>query len=298
MLKTFLKLSLSVVVYTIVFISANAIMPFSRGVKELGASEDPLNMVFLLITSGWVCFTIYYIIRHAQLNGMKLYITTVLVMFLVQIFMAQIETLFFGDAFPALTALDVILIMTVGLITLSATVALMVKLFRNKNVTVEKKEINIKTGIKKLGIIGLLYPCVYFVFGYFVAWQFEDLRILYSGSPEKLGFFSHLASLNPVIYSFQILRGILFGLFVIPLMKMVKTKKVFVISTCLVYLYLGVVFLTPNALFPGMARIGHLLEMTSSMLVFGIIVGYILWDTGNTISKRTVKNKTLQKIKK
>ena len=287
-MKAFLKLSLSVVVYTIAFILANAIVPFSEGVKELGSSDDPLNMVFLLITSVWVCFTVYYIIRHAQLNGMKLFITTVLVMFLVQIFMAQIETLFFGHAFPVLTTLDVLLIMLVGLFTLSVTVAVMVKLFQNKGVTVEKSEINTKIIIKKLGIIGLVYLCVYFVFGYFVAWQFEDLRVLYSGAPAKLSFFSHLASMNPVIYPFQILRGILFGLFVIPLMNMVKTKKVFIISTCLVYLYLGIIFLSPNGLFPGMARIGHLLEMTSSMLVFGIIVGYLLWDSKNAINERTL----------
>ena len=277
-MKTFFKFTLSVFVYSIVFILANALVPFSQGVKELGTSQAPLNMVFMLITSVWVCFTIYYIIRHAQLKGMKLFITTVLVMFLVQIFMAQIETLFFGQAFPALTTLDVILIMTVGLITLSVTVAMMVKLFQNKDITVEKKEINAKSIIKKQVIIGVVYVCVYFVFGYFVAWQFTDLRVLYSGSTEKLSFWRHLLSLNPIIFPFQMLRGILFGLFVIPLMNMVKTKKVFVISTCLVYLYLGIVFLTPNALFPGMARIGHLLEMTSSMLLFGIIVGNVLWQ--------------------
>ena len=277
MLKTFFKFVLSVLVYTIVFIAANALLPFSQGFRELETSENPLAMLFLSISSAWVCFTIYYIIRHAQLGGIKLFIHIVLVLFLVQLFMAQIETLFFGHAFTALTKWDVLLIMVAGLIPLLVTVAMMVKFFRNKEVQFEKKELNLKTITTKLVIIGLLYVCVYFLFGYFVAWQFEDLRVLYSGSPERLSFWKHLASIDPIIFPFQFLRGILFGIFVIPLMKMVKTKKIFVISTCLVYLYLGIIFLIPNALFPGRASTGHLLEMTSSMLVFGIIVGNILW---------------------
>ena len=281
MLKTFLKLSISVVVYTIVFILANTIVPFSQGVRELATSDDPLSLVFLLMTSVWVCFTIYYIIKHAQISGIKLFIQLVLVMFLVQIFMAQIETLFFGQAFPALTKWDVLLIMTVGLMTLLVTVAIMVIFFQNKDAMVEKKAIDTKTISKKLIIIGVLYVFVYFIFGYYVAWQFEDLRVLYSGSPEKLTFWKHLASINPILYPFQLLRGILFGVCVLPLMNMVKTKKEFGISVCMMYLYLGIVFLMPNALFPGMARIGHLLEMTSSMLFFGLIVSNILWVNKN-----------------
>ena len=279
MLKTFLKLSLSVFVYTFVFTLANAIVPFSQGVKDLGNSnsENPMDLVYLLIVSIWVCFTIYYLIRHSQVRGKRLFLNIVLVLFLVQLFMAQIETWFFGHAFQALTKLDILLILVAGLIPLLVTVPMMIKFFQNKDVTFEKRELNITIISKKLGIIGLIYLCVYFLFGYFVAWQFEDLRLLYSGSPERLNFWKHLASLDPIIFPFQVIRGALFGIFVIPLMNMVNTKRTFVISTCLIFLYLGVVFLMPNALFPGMARIGHLLEMTSSMLVFGIIVGNILW---------------------
>jgi hypothetical protein len=33
----------------------------------------------------------------------------------------------------------------------------------------------------------------------------------------------------------------------------------------------------PNVLFPDIVRIGHLIEMTSSMFLFGVITGNILW---------------------
>lgn len=280
MLKTFFKLLLSTVIYTVVFILANAIAPFSQGVRELGTSGSPWGLLLMFITPAWICFTIYYIIRHAQVAGKKLFLYIVFTMFFAQLFMAQIETLFFGEAFPALTKRDILLIMIAGFIPLLVTAPVMIKFFRNTNAEVETEKPDIKDLLKKLGIIGLIYLCVYFTFGYFAAWQFEELRIFYSGSPEKLNFLAHLVNIaktNPIIFPFQILRGILFGIFVIPLINLFNTKKAFVTSICLIFLYLGITFLVPNALFPDRVRAGHFIELTTSMLLFGIIVGNILW---------------------
>jgi len=280
MFKSFLKILLSVIVCTFVYVLANAVMPFSQGLKELGASSDPMGMFYLVFVAAFVCLTMYYIIKQAQFGGMKLFIRMVFSMFFVQIFMAQIETLFFGYAFPVLTNLDVKLIMIAGLIPLLATTPILLKFFQNKNSVVEKQKIDVEIMLKKLGIIGVIYVFVYFIFGYFAAWQFEELRVFYSGSPVKLGFFAHLADMaktNPIIYPFQFLRGILFGFFVIPLMVVFKTKKTFITGICLIYLYLGVIFIMPNIMFPNMVRLGHFIELTTSMLLFGIIVGNILW---------------------
>jgi hypothetical protein len=115
-----------------------------------------------------------------------------------------------------------------------------------------------------------------------VAWQFEELRYFYTGSTEKPGFFAQLAvnmETNKVIYPFQILRGILFGLAAVVLLFITgKNKAGFIISVCLVYLCTAIVLIIPNFLFPDMVRIAHLIEMSSSMLVFGIITGNILWE--------------------
>jgi hypothetical protein len=196
--------------------------------------------------------------------------------------MTQIETLFFGDAFPVLTKQDVLLIMLAGLFPLLATIPLLMKFFQNKDVVVEKNEMNLKNIVVKLGIIGVIYLCVYMFFGYFVAWQFEELRLFYTGSTEKLSFWGQMINnmkANPVIFPFQVIRGILFGIFVIPLTYMVKNSKfTFITSICLVYLCTATVLIVPNVLFPDTVRIGHLVEMSSSMLLFGIIVGSILWE--------------------
>ena len=291
MVKTFFKLLLAIIVYTIVFILANAIMPFSQGFKELGLSSsgDPMAFVFFLICSAWTCFAAFFAIKHTDYSGKKLFINLLCVLFFVQYFMTQIETLFFGHAFPALTKLDAILLILVGLFPLLGAIALLIKFFQNKNAVYEKAVINIKDIVLKLGIIGIIYFCMYMVFGYFVAWQFEELRLFYSGSTDKLSFWGQMANnikTNPIIIPFQIVRGILFGIAIIPIKNMVnKSKTVFIITVCLIYLSTGIVLLIPNPLFPDIVRIAHLIEMLSSMLLFGIIVGCILY--GDNKSKIT-----------
>jgi len=207
--------------------------------------------------------------------------------------MTQIETLFFGSAFPVLTKLDILLIMIASLIPLLAIIPMIMKFFISKteyskeNIEINKQSLNIKNILLKLGVIGGIYLVVYMFFGYFIAWQFEELRIFYSGTAEKLGFFGQLINnfkTNPIIYPFQIIRGILFALFILPLVKMInKNRKIFITSICLVYLSTAVMLVIPNVLFPDIVRYGHLIEMFISMLLFGIIVGIIMWDENSKI---------------
>ena len=282
-IKLILKLSLCTIVYAIVFILASAVLPFSQGFRGLKAPDNQWSMLLLMLNAAWVCFSVYYIIRHSRLKGTKLFLNALLVVFGVQSFMMQIETIYFAYAFPALTRLDFFLIMLQGLPPLLAIVPISVKFFQNKNPDAGLPELygteHVKNILIKLGIIGVVYTCVYMTFGYFVAWQFEELRIFYSGLPKKLSFAGQLANNmknDPMIYPFQILRGILFGAFILPLKFTMANRKTFRISVCLVYLCTAMLLIIPNPLFPDAVRIAHLIEMSSSMLLLGIIVGAIL----------------------
>jgi hypothetical protein len=280
---------LATVLHFVLFILANVLLPFSQGFKELGSSGsgNQTALLFMLISSAWTCFTIYFIIKNTSYSGKKLFMKILCTIFFVQYFMTQIETWFFGGAFTILSKADIILIMFAGLFPLLGTVSLLVKIFQNKNTAVyEKDKINIKEIILKLGIAGIIYLCIYMVFGYFVAWQFEELRLFYTGTTEKLGFLDQMVNnikTNAVIFPFQIMRGIFFGMAIIPIKIMVnKNKTVFITAVCLIYLCTAIVLIIPNGLFPDNVRIGHLIEMFSSMLLFGIIVGNILWKNNKS----------------
>jgi hypothetical protein len=283
MVKSTLILLLTAIIYTILFLVASALLPYSQRFRELNSSEHPMALLFMFVSGAWICFTVYFIVKHANCSGKKLFINVVCIIFFINSFMTQIETWFFGHAF-SLTQPDIILIMLSGLFPLAGTAALLVKFFQNEKTVCEKPKMIMKDLFIRLGIVGMIYLCVYMLFGYFVAWQFEDLRLFYSGSTEKLSFWSQMANnirTTPIIIPFQIIRGILFAIFILPLRDMMNTKKTFIVSVCLVYLCTAIQLVIPNVLFPDMVRIAHLFEMTSSMLLFGIITGNIMWKNSN-----------------
>jgi hypothetical protein len=287
MAKTFFKLLVLTVLYAVLYIIVNALLPFSKEFKELSASGNPMSLLFMLISFAWTCFTMYFVIKNTYYSGIKLFLNLLSVIFFIQYFMTQIETLFFNTAFTVLTKFDAILIMFAGLLPLCGTVALAVKFFQTKNTTYEKIKIDVKKTIAKLGIIGIIYLCIYMLFGYFVAWQFKEVRQFYVGTTEKLSFIGHMVNnikTTPVIFPFQIIRGILFGVAIIPVLKMVEQNKLkFIVSVCLIYLCMAIVLIIPNVLFPEEVRYAHLLETGSSMLIFGIVVENILWENDKRI---------------
>jgi hypothetical protein len=252
------------------------ILPFSESLRETRESDGLMTLLLSLVKNGWVCFVVYYITRNANYTGMKLFINLMCVMFSVLFFMTQMELLFFINAFPSMVKLDAIFFMICGFVPLLITIPLLIKYFQNKNAIIEIVNINLKYILLKLGIIGIVYCFIYYILGYFIAWQFQDMRIFYFGSDDFLQQRVHKYSL--LMLPIQYFRGVLFGLFVLPLRKMISKNKInFIASICMVYLSMGFMLLSPTALFPDMVRYVHLIEMTLSMLLFGIMVGNILW---------------------
>jgi hypothetical protein len=133
--------------------------------------------------------------------------------------------------------------------------------------------------IKEIIIIAFIYFIIYNVFGYFVAWQFEETRLFYTGSSELKSFFETLI-INILDYNFvgiHLFRGLLFGIAgycVNHAISGTRIKKIIIIS--LIFGGFGVQIIMPNPFFPEIVRISHFIETTSSMILFGVIIGYIL----------------------
>jgi hypothetical protein len=275
MIKTCFKFLLCVAIYSLVYIAAGAIMPYSQGFKEFGAgaSDNSFVLLFMLINSAWICFTMYFIVKNTHLPRRRLFFYIVFVLFFVNSFMMQIETLLFSGAFPVLTKLDIILIMITSIFPLLATTPLIIKFFQNKEAVAGENDIDKKSLIIKLGIIGIVYPCLYYLFGYFVV-----MRLFFDAAqPFYAETIAGITGVNFSFFPIQIIRGILFGIFVLPLKSMFDNKTTFIASVCFVYLCTAVQLIVPNSLMPDLVRLAHLIEISSSMLLFGIIVGNILW---------------------
>ena len=259
--------------------AVSAVMPYSQSMKEMGSSDNPFLMLYMLVYCACICFTMYFIIKHAQSNGMKLYLNIVFVMFFVQSFMTHIETLFFGSTFYVATKLDIFLLMLSGLLPFIVTVPLFIKFFQLKDNLSIRNKTNYKNIPVKLGIIGIIYLCSYILWGFLMALIFSDFVTHYGEAIEN----------TPNVYlnaSIQILRGILYGVFILPLLNMLNSKRDFILSVCMVYLCTGIQLIIPNELFPERLRYIYLIEMTGAMLLFGIIIGNLLWWNGKQQTKK------------
>jgi hypothetical protein len=116
------------------------------------------------------------------------------------------------------------------------------------------------------------------------------MRLFYEAAqPLYAEFITGIGGINMFLIPIQIILGILFGIFVLPLKNMFNKKITFITSVCFVYLCTGLLLIIPNALFSDAVRIAHLIEISSSMFLFGIIVGSILWGKDKTDKRITVK---------
>ena len=289
MIKTCFKFIVSVAVYTIAFFVANALMPYSQGFmvsNDLHLEEHPTAMLFHIVNFLWICFAIYFIIRYTPYSGKKLFIRLLYITFFTVFFITFIGAMYSLEAFEGrITRLDYFFVMLTGLFSLLATIQLMIKFFGNKtidNAVFQNRKLDVKTITTYLGICGIVYFAAYFIVAYLVQWQFEEFRNYYSDTQwgraawggDRSGLFLWL--------SITVLRGLLNGLFILPLVSMItKSRHIFIISLCLIYLAPAIIHIAPNPMFPDTVRYLHLAGMTGTMLLFGVITGSILWRIVN-----------------
>jgi hypothetical protein len=125
----------------------------------------------------------------------------------------------------------------------------------------------------------VIWPAVYFLAGYFIAWQFPDIRQYYSGSAEMESLFAMMkANVVSGLYFFQIFRGVLWVLIAILVITSTTgswLRKGLIIGLLLSFLGCSQLLL-PNPIMPEMVRLGHLLETSTSNFIWGFILSWFL----------------------
>jgi hypothetical protein len=128
----------------------------------------------------------------------------------------------------------------------------------------------------------IFYPLIYFLFGYFVAWQFPGVREFYFDSAAILPFFEHMRTTltaNPVLPLWQMGRGTLWVLVALPLIRMMKGTAVEVsITVGLIFaLVMNSQHLMPNPYMPAMIRFPHFIETASSNFIWGMLITWLMY---------------------
>ena len=256
------------------------------GTPALSPEEASQTGKALLLVSLVSALVLSFLILRSRWHGLKLVGAAFLVHFGVETFMTQIETLYFNRAVQVQTPMLVGIVAAGALRALIfAPLAVLILGKMRKPAQPQAKGGTAATGRgKRFVALALLYVVVYFLFGYFVAWQWEETRLYYTGKAAIKPFFTHFWDLfvrgDPVILPFQVLRGALWALLSAVIVQMIEAKRwqvslaVGLTFAVLVALPLGVF---PNPYMPPMVVRSHFVEIVSSMLLFGGIAGWTLY---------------------
>lgn len=125
----------------------------------------------------------------------------------------------------------------------------------------------------------VVWPLIYFLAGYFIAWQFADVRLFYSGTTEMAPFLSIMMdNVTSGLYFFQILRGVLYILIALQVLAVTRGSLIHKgVILGLLFAFLGSSqLLLPNPIMSDMVRMAHLIETAPSSFIWGFIIAWYL----------------------
>ncbi|WP_157482934.1 hypothetical protein [Geofilum rubicundum] len=280
-LKSIIAILSIALVFVLFFIIPTLLFPVSEDLlKGINPEEMQLFFPLLIIYSLYISISYFFLLRNMDQKRTALFFQLLLAHFIMYPLMGLLESLFWGDAFKGVDVSEFIGIFLRFVITFSLFSGFLAIIGKKRTSSIHffKQAANYKQAGIKILLIGLAYFVIYNLFGYFIAWQFEATRQFYTGSIENIGFFQSMWQniSNPVFVIVHTFRGMLFGVagyLFHNILKCSRSRKIIILA--LIFGGFGFQIVLPNPLLPEMVRISHFIETTSSMLLFGALVGVI-----------------------
>ena len=202
-----------------------------------------------------------------------------------QVFMTQIETAYFIAAFPLLhgnyALYQIVLHGLVTSVMFSLLVTLLVGGFSKKSRPQAQFGVTTDNAVRAGSLLAVIYVVLYMLFGYYVAWQSQELRLFYGGPSELNSPFAQWGQTlmdRPEILVFQYFRGILWMLCLVPLFVGFSGKRVELVF--LSALALGLLptaqLAIANPLMPATVSAYHFVEVSLSTGIFGALCAWFV----------------------
>jgi len=247
---------------------------------ELDASPEKALLSMLL-----VCFIntiiLTIMIKRSTWSGWKLVWAVSLVLYGIQFFMSMIEGLVFNDALN-MPVEGFYSILVGGLIFTIIISPLLVLINGKIKTSGETDPMPVKVHnvyLKSIILAIIVYPTLYFLAGYFIAWQSETVRVFYTDSAEMASFFSIMQeNFRSGLVYFQFLRGFLWlsiGWVIYQMLKGSKYEKAVIIGL-LFAMIMNTQHLIPNPYMPSEVSTYHFIETASSNFVWGFLIAIVL----------------------
>ncbi len=262
-----LALTLLGILTTIV---ASAVTPKPEILKAFSTADSNQSLIMMLLVRFILALIFAFILETTCLRGLRLMGLLLWVVFGITTFMTQIETLIFGSAFPALSTNDVFLLVFTALVEDLLFVPLSVLVMGKwKSNGIAIQPVFSRDYFGQTAILAVIYPVLYFFFGFFVAWQSSAVREFYATTT--------ITTAQPLLTFMQIGRGFLWVIAGLPLLVMFENRVHKIIASVLCFsLFPSIGLLFPNPLMPEQVRMAHLVELAVSMAVFGLIFGWLM----------------------
>ncbi len=267
-------------------LAANIISPIPQFIIEkIPAAGFMSNSAAMLFNGAINATILVWAARRSSLKGFALAGGLFVFSYLAQIFQTQIETAYFLYAFPLLHGnFEVYRLFLRGAIT-SASFALLVTLFvggfSRKPRAETKFTVHADQFLKAAAWLGAVYFLLYILFGYYVAWQSQELRIFYGGPAELNSFANQILTTlmsKPEMPFFQYARGVLWTLCLIPLFKSFTGGRVelVLLSAFALALLPTAQLAFANPLMPVEVSLYHFWEVSISTGIFGALCAWFM----------------------
>ena len=300
-IKNFLVLLVRLILASIAMSIAYIISTFFISSPEPTMTPEEASWagIALFLVSTINALVLSYPILRSRWHGLKLIGVVFLVQFGVETFLSQIESLYFNRTLQ-ITASEMIGLVLSGAVRALIFAPLAVWFLGRMKGGAKPEEkmpvLPVSAWIWRFLGLTMLYPIIYFLFGYYVAWQWDETRLFYTGTTDILPVVTHFRgffSSDPFIILFQLMRGALWtalALLIVNMMNAKRWESALAVALIFAGLLSSGIGLFPNPFMPPMVRQSHFDEILSSMLLFGGVAGWTLYHRKQQSEQEQVVN--------
>ena len=143
--------------------------------------------------------------------------------------------------------------------------------------------LSLQEWVWKLAVIYVSYLLLYYLAGYFIAWQNPELRAFYGSPGAALPFFQQMSNIfsnDPWLTPYQFLRTLVWVAGAYPIIRgsRLPAWQTALVVGLMLSVPQNIGHLLPNPLLPlNSVRISHMIETASSTFIFGLILTGLLY---------------------
>ncbi len=249
--------------------------------SEPGLMNETMAMLFLALVN---TLLIVSLIVTSKWRGWKLALILAIAYYGSFTFITQIETWYFLHGITVTSELIsglFIMGLSVPLVFIPAAIFIC-GYWKRKGTKPSVKifAMPVRQFILKLAAVSIIYVIIYWLAGYFIAWQNPELRAFYGSTGEIIPFWEHtLQTLTdtPDLFILQLVRGAIFVLLVYPVIRGSTVNPwatAIIIGALLAVPHLS--HILANPLMPiAEVRFSHMIETASSTFLFGMIIVWL-----------------------